>query len=187
MIIKSEDPHLALLLCRSTPLENGYTSPELLIGRKLCLTLLLTPEKLTPKLLTLNRCRRLREHTNFDKVKITIIAIRHQYFLNEIQVTKFGYQARVPQQWRFKTPHSPGHILLRQSSVFYVRIEDIWSQTRGRKSRKLQSLSQLEMSRQQWRQDPQLALTLPAMCLRLVRVELSFHILDSICKVALAV
>ena len=37
--------------CRSTPLENGYTPAELLMGRKLRSTLPLAPEKLTPKLL----------------------------------------------------------------------------------------------------------------------------------------
>ena len=35
LIIKSEDPYLALLSYRSTPLQNGYTPAELLMGRKL--------------------------------------------------------------------------------------------------------------------------------------------------------
>ena len=46
---KSEDPYLALLSYRSTPLHNGYTPAELLMGRKLRFTLPLVPEKLTPK------------------------------------------------------------------------------------------------------------------------------------------
>ena len=50
LIIKSEDPYLALLSYRSTPQENGYTPAELLMGRKLRSTLPLAPEKLTPKL-----------------------------------------------------------------------------------------------------------------------------------------
>ena len=50
LIVKSEDPYLALLSYRSTPLENGYTPAELLMGRKLRSTLPLAPEKLTPKL-----------------------------------------------------------------------------------------------------------------------------------------
>ena len=50
LIIKSEDPYLALFSYRSTPLENGNTPVELLMGRKLRSTLPLAPEKLTPKL-----------------------------------------------------------------------------------------------------------------------------------------
>ncbi len=50
MITKSEDPYLALLSYRSTPLQNGYTPAELLMGRKLRSTLPLVSEKLTPKL-----------------------------------------------------------------------------------------------------------------------------------------
>ncbi len=50
LITKSEDPYLALLSYRSTPLQNGYTPAELLMGRKLRSTLPLVSEKLTPKL-----------------------------------------------------------------------------------------------------------------------------------------
>ena len=49
LITKSEDPYLALLSYRSTPLHNGYTPAELLMGRKRRSTLPLAPEKLTPK------------------------------------------------------------------------------------------------------------------------------------------
>ena len=49
LITKSEDPYLALLSYRSTPLHNGYTPAQLLMGRKLRSTLPLAPEKLIPK------------------------------------------------------------------------------------------------------------------------------------------
>ena len=81
LVIKSDDPYLVLLSYRSTPLENGYTPAEPLMGRKLHSTLPLAPEKL-PNCLTWNICRRLKELTNFNKLKITINAIEHQYFLN---------------------------------------------------------------------------------------------------------
>ena len=35
LIIKAKDPYLAVLSYRSTPLDNGYTLAELLMGRKL--------------------------------------------------------------------------------------------------------------------------------------------------------
>ena len=49
LITKSEDPYLALLSYRTTPLDNGYTPAQLLMGSKLRSTLPLAPEKLTPK------------------------------------------------------------------------------------------------------------------------------------------
>ncbi|UYV62643.1 hypothetical protein LAZ67_2001393 [Cordylochernes scorpioides] len=47
---KNQDPSLGLLEYRSTPLENGYSSAELLMGRKLRTTLPISPENLNPKL-----------------------------------------------------------------------------------------------------------------------------------------
>ena len=49
LITKSEDPYLALLSYRSTPLHDGYTPEELLMGRKRRSTLPLAPELLAPK------------------------------------------------------------------------------------------------------------------------------------------
>jgi len=49
LITKSEDPYLALLSYRSTPLHNGYTPAELLIGGKRRSTLPLDPQKLASK------------------------------------------------------------------------------------------------------------------------------------------
>ena len=47
---KNEDPYLGLLAYRSTPLENGYSPMELLIGRKLRTTVPVIGCKLVPKL-----------------------------------------------------------------------------------------------------------------------------------------
>ncbi|UYV65139.1 K02A2.6-like [Cordylochernes scorpioides] len=47
---KNQDPSLGLLEYRSTPLENGYSTAELLMGRKLRTTLPIAPENLNPKL-----------------------------------------------------------------------------------------------------------------------------------------
>ncbi|UYV73367.1 hypothetical protein LAZ67_10002871 [Cordylochernes scorpioides] len=47
---KNQDPSLGLLEYRSTPLENGYSPAELLMGRKLRTTLPIAPENLNPKL-----------------------------------------------------------------------------------------------------------------------------------------
>ncbi|UYV79585.1 hypothetical protein LAZ67_17003172 [Cordylochernes scorpioides] len=47
---KNQDPSLGLLEYRSTPLENGYSPAELLMGRKLRTTLPIVPENLNPRL-----------------------------------------------------------------------------------------------------------------------------------------
>ncbi|UYV84692.1 K02A2.6-like [Cordylochernes scorpioides] len=47
---KNKDPSLGLLRYRSTPLENGYSPAELLMGRKLRTTLSITPDNLNPRL-----------------------------------------------------------------------------------------------------------------------------------------
>ncbi|UYV80371.1 K02A2.6-like [Cordylochernes scorpioides] len=47
---KNQDPSLGLLEYRSTPLENGYSPAELLMGRKLRTTLPNAPETLNPRL-----------------------------------------------------------------------------------------------------------------------------------------
>ncbi|UYV64399.1 hypothetical protein LAZ67_3000530 [Cordylochernes scorpioides] len=47
---KNQDPSLGLLEYRSTPLENGYSPTELLMGRKLRTTLSIASENLNPRL-----------------------------------------------------------------------------------------------------------------------------------------
>ncbi|UYV72148.1 K02A2.6-like, partial [Cordylochernes scorpioides] len=47
---KNQDPSLGLLEYRSTPLENGYSPAELLMGRKLRTTLPIAPDNLNPRI-----------------------------------------------------------------------------------------------------------------------------------------
>ncbi|UYV64758.1 K02A2.6-like [Cordylochernes scorpioides] len=55
---KNQDPSLGLLEYRSTPLENGYSPAELLMGRKLRTTLPIAPENLNPRLVDSQTLRR---------------------------------------------------------------------------------------------------------------------------------
>ena len=58
LFVKSEDLYLALLSYRTTPLQNGHTPAESLMGRKLRSTLPLSPEKLKPMLLDAEQLRK---------------------------------------------------------------------------------------------------------------------------------
>lgn len=49
MLTKSSDPYLALLAYRSTPLENGFSPSELLMGRRLQTTLPIVNVELNPR------------------------------------------------------------------------------------------------------------------------------------------
>ena len=70
LLEKNSDPYLAMLAYRSTPLENGYSPAELLMGRKLRTTLPMTSEQLKPSLpddTLVRRKEKERMKRNFDK------------------------------------------------------------------------------------------------------------------------
>jgi len=50
-LVKTKDMHLFLMENRSTPLEYGFTSSELLMGRKICSLLPIYPDNLKPILI----------------------------------------------------------------------------------------------------------------------------------------
>ena len=68
-----EDRHLSLLAYRSTPLQNGFSPAELLMGRKLRTTLPVSPEKLRPSWPDLDEVQRKekeykhKQAVNFDR------------------------------------------------------------------------------------------------------------------------
>ncbi|UYV68487.1 hypothetical protein LAZ67_5004459, partial [Cordylochernes scorpioides] len=63
---KNQDPSLGLLECRSTPLENGCSPAEFLMGSKLRTTLPIAPENLNPRLVDSQTLKRKEERRRRD-------------------------------------------------------------------------------------------------------------------------
>lgn len=68
MLKKSDDPYLALLMYRSTPLSNGYSPAELLMNRKIKTNVPINPKQLKPKLPNVKLIQK-RELNNKKKQK----------------------------------------------------------------------------------------------------------------------
>ena len=72
LLVKNKDPYLAMLAYRSTPLENGYSPTELLMGRRIHTTIPVITKQLIPKLPKKSLLRqkeenmRQRQKQNFD-------------------------------------------------------------------------------------------------------------------------
>ena len=73
MLEKNDDPYLAMMVYRSTPLENGYSPSELLMGLKIRTTLPIVGDQLKPRMPNVNKLRKKEERIrdrmkrNFDK------------------------------------------------------------------------------------------------------------------------
>lgn len=73
LLKKAADPYRALLAYRATPLSNGYSPAQLLMGRRLCTTLPTFPAVLEPDIPDLQRIqcrdreRRRTDANNYDK------------------------------------------------------------------------------------------------------------------------
>ena len=72
LLDKNKDPYLALLDYRSTPLENGYSPAQLLMGRNLRNSIPVLPNQLNPKL---PEATQLKEKEKERKEKRILIVI----------------------------------------------------------------------------------------------------------------
>ena len=67
MLEKADDPYIALMNYRATPLQNGYSPSELLFGRKIQTNLPQIPSKLVPKSVNI---RKLQTNENQMRSKV---------------------------------------------------------------------------------------------------------------------
>ena len=92
LLSKNEDPYLALLAYRDTPLENGYSPAQLLMGRNLRTTVPVHPEQLNPELPDTSKLRereennRRRQKRNFD----------HRHRATELKPLRSGENVWIP-------------------------------------------------------------------------------------------
>ena len=69
LLNKSDDPYLAILTYRSTPLENGYSPAELLMGRKLRTTIPTTLQTMNHDYPKCHCCRTEKRRSRKDNNK----------------------------------------------------------------------------------------------------------------------
>ena len=72
LLNKNDDPYLAILAYRSTPLENGYSSAELLMGRKLQTTIPTTLHTMKPQLPNTSQLQTKERHIKKGQQKTFI-------------------------------------------------------------------------------------------------------------------
>ena len=65
----SEDPSVALLNYRATPLANGYSPAELLMSKKLKTKLPISPEHFNPKVVDLVNVKQYQENDTASKIE----------------------------------------------------------------------------------------------------------------------
>ena len=70
MLKKSDDPYLAMLIYRSTPLQNGFSPAELLMNRRLRTNLPITETQLKPKVPDFTSVKAKEEEQNRKQKKV---------------------------------------------------------------------------------------------------------------------
>ena len=115
MFKKNEDPHMALLILRSTPLENGFSPAELLMSRKVRTTLPVTETQLLPSILDRELVRQREEQSkqkmkeNFDRrhkaIPLPSLQKDGKVWIPEFKTSGTVIEeTRYPRSYRVQTP-----------------------------------------------------------------------------------
>ena len=100
---KQDDPYLALLSYRSTPLRNGFSPAELLMSRKLRTTIPIIPAELKPKVPDLASLAE-REERNNETIKESFDTRHQARLLSQLPA---GTRVWIPDQKQFGSVISP--------------------------------------------------------------------------------
>ena len=100
---KQDDPYLALLSYRSTPLRNGFSPAELLMSRKLRTTIPIIPAELKPKVPDLASLAE-REEGNNETIKESFDTRHQARLLSQLPA---GTRVWIPDQKQFGSVISP--------------------------------------------------------------------------------
>ena len=114
LINNAEDPYLALLAYRSTPLQNGYSPSELLMNRKLCTTVPMAPTQMQPSLPDYNRLQKKEEEnrqsqkTNYDhhhKARpLKLLVPGQRVWITDMRIKGTVKQQTAPRSYLIATP-----------------------------------------------------------------------------------
>ena len=114
MFEKNEDQYMALLILRSTPLENGFSPAELLMNRKVRTTLPMTEAQLLPSIPDREIVRQREEQSkqkmkkNFDKRHkvVTLPSLRKgdEVWIPEFETSGTVMEETHPRSYRVQTP-----------------------------------------------------------------------------------
>ena len=94
LLNKNDDPHLALLAYRSTPLANGYSPAELLMGRKLRTTIPIISANLHPKLPDSSELKHKEGEMRQRQNKTLIAVTGYKHCTHYHQAIQFGCQSK---------------------------------------------------------------------------------------------
>ena len=114
MFEKNEDPYMALLILRSTPLENGFSPAELLMNRKVRTTLPIAEEQLLPSVPDRDLVRKKEEEAkqkmkkNFDRrhqvVSLPTLQTGDKVWVPEFETSGTVIEETHPRSYRVQLP-----------------------------------------------------------------------------------
>lgn len=128
---KTADPHLSLMIYRATPLENGYTPSELLMGRQIRTTLPTLPSNLLPNqprredIIDQEERQRQQTSQNHDyrhrARTLPELDPRSRVFIRDMAKEAVVIEKTAPRSYKVQTPTG----VIRRNRSALIKLEDM--------------------------------------------------------------